>query len=99
MSVFEARKLSRTLSPPEALLWNILRQRPGGHKFRRQHPVGAFILDFYCRRALLATEIDGFANDCGDNPERDRRRDVWLSNHGIATCGLLRRKSDVTPKQ
>ena len=54
-----ARQLRRSLSLPEAKLWTLLRTRPDGFKFRRQHPVGPYIVDFYCPEARLAIEVDG----------------------------------------
>jgi very-short-patch-repair endonuclease len=83
MSVFLARRLRRQMTAPELSLWAILRQRPGGFKFRRQHPASGFILDFYCRAAGMGIEIDGIAHDMGDNPQRDRRRDAMLGRDGI----------------
>jgi very-short-patch-repair endonuclease len=65
-----------------------LRSRPGGLRFRRQHPIGPFILDFYCAQARLAIEIDGIAHDMGDRPARDRDRDAWLGQQGVATLRL-----------
>ena len=82
MSVFQARKLRRTLSPPEAIVWNILRKRPDGFKFRRQHPIGPYVLDFYCHQSLLAIEIDGVGHQLGENPQRDARRDEWVAGQG-----------------
>jgi len=82
-TVAKARKLRRQLSPPEARLWNVLRYHPEEFKFRRQHPVGPFVLDFYCPAAKLGIEADGLAHDMGDNPARDRRRDAWLRQRGI----------------
>ena len=84
MSVAQARRLRRAFSLPEAKLWDVLRKRPNGLKFRRQHPVGPFVLDFYCHHALLAIEIDGFSHQLGDNPRRDENRDRWLAKQGIA---------------
>ena len=75
----KARTLRRQMSRPEARLWQILRTRPEGLKFRRQHPVGPYVVDFYCAGARLAVEIDGVAHEMGDNPDRDLRRDAWLS--------------------
>lgn len=49
-----------------------------GVKFRKQHPVGEYALDFYCAEKRLGIEIDGIAHDMGDNPERDIRRDAIL---------------------
>jgi very-short-patch-repair endonuclease len=66
------------MSLPEVLLWRILKQRPLGVKFRRQHPIGAFVADFYCDAANLVVEIDGIAHDMGDRPLRDESRDAWL---------------------
>jgi len=73
---------------PEVLLWQALRGRPAGLKFRRQHPSGPYILDFYCLDARLAIEIDGEAHGRGDRPERDVVRNVWLSAAGIETLRI-----------
>jgi very-short-patch-repair endonuclease len=51
--------------------------------FRRQPPIGAYVLDFYCAKARLAIEIDGVSHDVGDRPERDLRRDAWLEACGV----------------
>ncbi len=83
--VARARKLRRSLSPPEAMLWTALRARPGGLKFRRQHPYGRYTLDFFCVAAALCVEVDGDAHDMGSNPDRDATRDEWLRRHGIET--------------
>ena len=84
-TVRHARRLRRTMTVPEVALWAVLRSRPAGLKFRRQHPAGPFVLDFYCAAALLAIEVDGEAHDRGDRPERDQRRDAVLATHGIET--------------
>jgi very-short-patch-repair endonuclease len=55
-----ARHLRQQLTPAEAPLWEALRGRQlGGLKFRRQHPVGRFIVDFYCPSCKLVIEVDG----------------------------------------
>jgi very-short-patch-repair endonuclease len=87
-SIKRAKRFRRALSKPEVLLWQILRASPNGHKFRRQHPAGPYVLDFFCARANLAVEIDGFAHDTGDRPERDARRDTWLAEHRIETLRI-----------
>ncbi|QQQ19559.1 endonuclease domain-containing protein [Brevundimonas vitis] len=77
-----AKSLRRTMTPPETALWSRLRQRqPGRPAFRRQHPIGPYILDFYCSDRRLAIEIDGIAHN--DQSDRDARRDVWLRDQGI----------------
>jgi very-short-patch-repair endonuclease len=73
------------MSPPEVRLWQELRTRPGGFIFRRQRPADPYVLDFFCRSAALAIEVDGEAHDMGDNPLRDLRRDAALSRRGIKT--------------
>ena len=78
-----ARQLRAEMSLPEVLLWELLRRQPDRVKFRRQHPLGAYVLDFYCAQARVGIEIDGFAHDMGDNPMRDERRDRWLREQGI----------------
>ncbi|KHK89696.1 hypothetical protein LK12_20340 [Novosphingobium malaysiense] len=83
-----ARKLRSEMSLPEGLLWRALRKHPDGLKFRRQHPSGAYILDFYCADARLAIEVDGMVHGMGDNPDRDDARDRWFASAGIATLRI-----------
>jgi very-short-patch-repair endonuclease len=71
------------MTPPERRLWNALKQRPDGFKFRKQHEHGPYYLDFFCYEAAVAVEVDGFAHDLGMNPQRDERRDAWLASRGI----------------
>ena len=78
-----ARKLRRAQTLPEGLLWQELRARRSGLKFRRQHPVGPFVIDFYCAQAKLGFEIDGIAHDMGDRPDLDLQRDTFLQANGI----------------
>ena len=85
-TVARARTLRRTLSLPEAQLWQALRARPDGLKFRRQHPAGAYILDFYCPSARLCVEIDGQSHNARGN--QDDARDAWLAAQGIGTLRL-----------
>jgi very-short-patch-repair endonuclease len=71
------------MSLPEVLLWVQLRRGQAGARFRRQHPLGPFVLDFYCSEAKLAVEVDGIGHSMGDRPQRDARRDGWLKGRGI----------------
>ncbi len=78
-----AKRLRLKMSLPEVLLWQILRKQPGYIKFRRQHPVGRYVLDFYVVELKLAIEIDGISHDMGDLPARDEGRDDWLEAQDI----------------
>ena len=82
-AVLRARALRREPTPPEFRLWLLLRQKPEGLKFRKQHPLGPFTLDFYCPAVKLVVEVDGDSHGMGDNPARDRRRDAWLQERGL----------------
>ena len=85
-----ARALRRALTLPEVVLWQALRGgRVGGLRFRRQHPVGPYVLDFYCPSARLAVEVDGAAHDLPEQAARDRRRDAWLADQGIRGLRVL----------
>jgi very-short-patch-repair endonuclease len=71
------------MSLPEAYLWQVLRRRPDGLKFRRQHPFERYTADFYCPAAKLVVEIDGASHGMGDNPARDARRDATMRELGL----------------
>lgn len=83
-----ARALRRRMTLPEVKLWLILRAQPEGIRFRRQHPIGLYALDFYCAEAKLAIEIDGIVHDMGNQPARDWVRDAWLAGQGIETIRI-----------
>lgn len=70
-------------SLPEAYLWQVLRRRPDGLKFRRQHPFEHYTADFYCAAAKLVVEIDGASHGMGDNPGRDAQRDASMRKEGL----------------
>jgi very-short-patch-repair endonuclease len=79
-----ARALRRDMSLPEVVLWQELRGgRLSGLRFRRQHPIGPYILDFYCASARLAVEVDGAAHDFAERAQHDERRDAWLASRDI----------------
>ena len=84
-----AKTLRRRLSLPEAVLWNRLKGRHlEGLHIRKQHPIGPYILDFYCDSALLCIEVDSYVHSTEDRPERDARRDAWLASHGVHTLRI-----------
>lgn len=76
-----ARELRQEMTPAEEKLWQQLRNRKlAGLKFRRQHPVGRFIVDFYCPACRLVVEIDGDIHD--RQRERDAVRTEDLAAYG-----------------
>ena len=87
-TIAKARKLRRHMSWPEVILWRRLRLRPGGLKFRRQHPAGPYVLDFFCAQANVAIEIDGVAHDLAERPQQDLERDRWLRARGVETIRI-----------
>lgn len=81
-----ARELRRHQTGDEKTLWRALRDRRfAGFKFRRQHIVGDYILDFYCADAKLAVELDGSQHGHPDGMHRDAEREKFLTEQGIAT--------------
>jgi len=77
-----ARDFRHPLTPPEAKVWQAIRNRQVGFKFRRQHPIGRFIADLYCAEAKLVIEIDGDVHGQPSQEEHDRARDTWLVERG-----------------
>jgi very-short-patch-repair endonuclease len=79
-----ARQLRQEATPAEQILWDALRAgRLDGLKFRRQHPVGRFVLDFYCAARRLCIELDGGIHE--QQRDRDAARDQELLAHGVRT--------------
>ena len=78
-----AKRERRSYNLPEVLVWRELRKRPGGHKFRRHHPLSKLTLDFTCLERRVVIEIDGIAHEMGERPERDERRDAYLHSRGF----------------
>ncbi|MDJ0762970.1 MAG: endonuclease domain-containing protein [Myxococcota bacterium] len=81
-----ARELRKHLTTAEQLLWARLRKKSLlGLRFRRQHPIGPFIADFYCAEAGLVIEVDGGIHHKQEQQKRDKLRDQAISEHGLAT--------------
>jgi very-short-patch-repair endonuclease len=84
-----AKTLRRKLSLPEGLLWRAIKGRKlAGLHFRKQHPIGPYVLDFYCDAEKLAVEVDGQWHGFGNQPDRDEQRDAWMAAKGIRTLRL-----------
>jgi very-short-patch-repair endonuclease len=77
-----AREMRHPQTPTEAALWRALRNRQTGFKFRRQHPIYRFIIDFYCAEAKLLIEIDGESHFQPDQKEYDEARTEYLEGLG-----------------
>ena len=73
-----ARELRQPLTPMEASLWRQLRNRNLGFKFRRQHEIEFFIIDFYCAEVKLCIEIDGASHLEKEQQEYDTARTEYL---------------------
>lgn len=88
-TVARARDLRRTMTLPEVLLWQQIRSRRlDGIRFRRQHPIGPYILDLYCEDARLAVEVDGESHSQAEAVEHDNRRTEWLNARGISVLRI-----------
>jgi very-short-patch-repair endonuclease len=82
--VNRARLLRNKATDTEHILWRHLRNRNfAGYKFRRQHPLDCYILDFYCPTAKLAIELDGGGHNYRVAQIRDRARSEFLAGEGI----------------
>lgn len=81
-----AKRLRRNLTQGELLLWDQLASAQLGVKFRRQHPLYGYIVDFYCIEFGLAVEVDGSSHDGREG--YDRMRDRHLADRGIETLRI-----------
>src|ERR1700744_3547295 len=89
LTLKRAKALRRPMTPQELGLWLRVKNRQlGGFKFRRQHPIGPYILDFYCAEARLAVEIDGQSHWSAEQSAHDERRDAYFRAMGIETLRL-----------
>ncbi len=78
-----AKELRNHVTNAEMLLWGYLRTKPDGFKFRRQHPLGIFIADFYCHRLKLVIEVDGSIHKIKEVEEHDRYRQRLIEEDGM----------------
>jgi len=88
-TIRRARQQRRQLSPPEQLLWSALRKSQTGLRFRKQHPAGPYVLDFYCPAAKLCVEVDGQSHEL--TTRHDLARDRWLSARRVRTLRIAAR--------
>lgn len=77
-----SRDLRQNSTPAEVILWTQLRNRRlDGLKFRRQHVVGPFVVDFYCPEVAVVVELDGETHVGKEQVDEDRER--WLTKQGL----------------
>ena len=77
-----AKQLRKNMTEAEKILWLYLRTGVNGYKFRRQHPMGLYIADFYCHKAKLVIEIDGSVHNHEDVKTADEIREKELQDWG-----------------
>ncbi len=81
MPIARARQLRSTMTDAERTLWRALRRKQlDGHRFRRQHPIGRYIVDFFCPEAKLIVELDGGQH--AEQADYDADRTEWLEARG-----------------
>jgi len=95
-----ARQLRQVETWAEKLMWRWLRDRRfGAYKFRRQHPLGDYYLDFFCEEAELNIELDGSQHGFPEQRKHDLEREKFFQSRGIKTLRFwnsqLRRESQV----
>ena len=79
----QARELRNNETHAELVLWGYLRTKPSGYKFRRQHPYGIHILDFYCHKLKLVIEVDGSIHSEEEVKRNDEERQRILEADGL----------------
>jgi len=78
------RALRQQQTESEKAFWEVVRgSRLDGLKFRRQHPIGPFIADFYCHQYKLVIELDGSVHDEVEQQDYDQNRDSWMREYGL----------------
>ncbi len=91
------RELRKNATDPEKLMWSLLRNRAvHDAKFRRQHPVASYVLDFYCNEAKLAIELDGSQHNEDEQIKYDEERTKILEEQGIKVIRFW--NSEITNK-
>lgn len=84
-----SRELRNAATPPEQKLWQYLNAKQAGIKFRRQHPIGPYIADFYSRQAALVVEVDGDAAHSSEaQVSYDRARDEYMRMIGLTVLRI-----------
>ena len=84
--IARARGLRQLMPEAQRRLWRLLRDRRfAGYKFRREQPIGCYVLDFYCAEAKLSVEVDGGQHGSPEQTKRDEEKENYLLTRGIVT--------------
>ena len=87
-----AKQLRKNSTRAEKILWQLLRNRKlEGYKFRRKHPIGEYVADFYCHQSRLVIEFDGEVHDNEDQKKYDSETDEFMEGLGLK---ILRIKNE-----
>jgi very-short-patch-repair endonuclease len=78
-----AASLRKNMIEPEMKLWEYLKTKPMNYKFRRQHPLGCYVLDFYCHKLRLSIELDGKYHLNSEQKNKDEERTAYVNSLGI----------------
>ena len=92
-----ARRLRSEMTAAERTLWAMLRRNQTELRFRRQHPIGPYVLDFYCAAARLCVEVDGPGHEELEQVEHDLARDAWLRSHGVRVLRVTAAEVEAHP--
>jgi imidazole glycerol-phosphate synthase subunit HisF len=79
-----ARLLRKNMTAAETVLWMYLKAGVNDCKFRRQHPIGIYIADFYCHEAKLVLEVDGSIHNLDEVKQNDKEKETYLINNGYS---------------
>ena len=93
-----ARYLRKNLSTGEKILWELLRRKNfEGLRFRRQHPIDNYIVDFYCKEENFIIEVDGPLHDNEESKIKDKIRQTYLENKGYRMMRIKERELNGDP--
>ena len=79
-----AKLLRKNMTAAETVLWMYLKAGVNDCKFRRQHPIGIYVADFYCHKAKLVIEVDGSIHNLDEVKQNDKEKEAYLTNNGYA---------------
>jgi len=94
-----ASKLRKQQTFAEEILWNYLRTKPFGFKFRRQHAFSIYILDFYCHQLKLVIEVDGSIHNVAEVKQNDEIRQQQLEKENLTFLRFSNEEIKLKPEE